>query len=382
MSDYNEKRYEENKEKMKEELIESAIADGTIQENDEKDIEKLYSQYGQKEEEYLVDGAILVCDRATTNVKIVKGQPIGYHLIKSFEDSFKTRLNIGENATEINGVRMATIKDHEMGDNIEPFSCNCMYDPDDEEAQAIIDDLENSRKFGTCRKLMKLNNDWENVIQDTKYFSYKHEGETKDVEGITMLSMLFCSNGGIITPIESGQQVRIYYKNEEIDEDIRQGLYSREDFNYLAATVVGEANTYEGMVAVAYEILNRCKVQGKSVKEVCTAAGQYTGFRSELVGVSPDDVVEGAVAAVLRGEVDNPIGDIINHFGRESGYDLWFESNACMKVIVIGEGPYRNVFFKPSGTVHNKLNNKTEDAIVIYDSDKGEWLFEGEVKIE
>lgn len=126
MSDYNEKRYEEKKEKMKEELIESAIADGTIQENDEKDIEELYSQYGQKEEEYLVDGAILVCDRATTNVKIVKGQPIGYHLIKSFEDSFKTRLNIGENATEINGVRMATIKDHEMGDNIEPFSCNCM----------------------------------------------------------------------------------------------------------------------------------------------------------------------------------------------------------------------------------------------------------------
>ncbi len=123
-------------------------------------------------------------------------------------------------------------------------------------------------------------------------------------------------------------------------------------------------------------------MQGKSVKEVCTAAGQYTGFRSELVGIAPDDVVEGAVAAVLRGEVDNPIGDIVNHFGRVSGYDLWFESSACTKVIVIGEGPYRNVFFKPSGTVHNKLNDKTEDAIVIYDSDKGEWLFEGKIKIE
>ncbi len=379
MNDYEKKRVEKIKEQMEGELIDSAIEEGSIQEGDKRAIKELYSKYVEREEEYLVDGALLICDRATTEVKIVRGQPVGYKSTKTYDERMTTRLTIIEGATEINGVRMATIKDHEMNTNIKPFECNCMYEPNNEEAQEILDDLENCQKYGTCRKLMKLNDDWENMIQDVKYFSYNHPGDTKNIEGITMLSMLFCSNGGMIMPVDSGQQVRVYYKDEEIEKDIRNGIYTREDFNYLAATVVGEANTYEGMVAVAYEILNRCKEQGKSIREVCTAPSQYTGFKAEMVGVAPDDIVEGAVAAALRGEVDNPIGDITNHFGRVSGYDLWYESNSCAEVIVIGEGPYRNVFFKPSGTVHNQQNEKTEDAIVIYDASEGKWLFDGEV---
>lgn len=379
MNDYEKKRIEKVKEQMKEELIEDSVEDGIIQEGDKKAIEELYSKYGEKENEYLVDGALLACDRAITEVKIVKGHPVGHNSIKPVDERKRTRLTIVEGATEVNGVRMATIKDREIDINIKPFECNCMYEPNDEEAQAILDDLENCKKYGTCRKLMKLKDDWENVIRNTEYCTYNHPGSSKEVEGITMLSMLFCSKGGMITPVDSGQQVRIYYKSEEIEKDIRDGLYTREDFNYLVATVAGEANTYEGMVAVTYEILNRCKEQGKSIREICMAPGQYTGFKSELVGVTPDDVVEGAVAAALRNEVDNPIGDITFHFGRVSGYDLWCEGNSCVEAIVIGEGPYRNVFFKPSGTVHNKQNDKTEDAIVIYDASEGKWLFDGEV---
>lgn len=67
-------------------------------------------------------------------------------------------------------------------------------------------------------------------------------------------------------------------------------------------------------------------------------------MKEELIEDSIEDgiIQEGAVAAVLRSEVDNPIGDITFHFGRVSGYDLWCEGNSCTEAIVIGEGPFRN----------------------------------------
>jgi len=46
---------------------------------------------------------------------------------------------------------------------------------------------------------MQLNDDWENNIQKTNYFSYDYtneNGETKKASGITMLSMLFLQSWG------------------------------------------------------------------------------------------------------------------------------------------------------------------------------------------
>lgn len=47
---------------------------------------------------------------------------------------------------------------------------------------------------------------------------------------------------------------------------------------------------------------------------------------------------------------------------------------------VIGEAPFKNVFFEPDGAVHNKqIEIDTNKYVVIYDHTKGEWRYDGEV---
>lgn len=100
---------------------------------------------------------------------------------------------------------MATVKSHEKGKHILPFECNCVYWPDrDWEIEEIFSDVEECKKLGTCQKLMKLENDWENIIKETDYESFDTE-EGEQAEVVTMMSMLFCSHGGLITPVTSGQ---------------------------------------------------------------------------------------------------------------------------------------------------------------------------------
>lgn len=56
---------------------------------------------------------------------------------------------------------MATVKDNKIGENIQPFECNCQNMPDRAgEIEAIFSNLEGCVKYGTCRKLMKLEQDW------------------------------------------------------------------------------------------------------------------------------------------------------------------------------------------------------------------------------
>ena len=110
------------------------------------------------------------------------------------------------------------------------------------------------------------------------------------------------------------------------------------------------------------------------------AVGEYTGYKDKNFGIVPEDgVARDAALAVLRGEADNPIGDIQYHFGKVDGFDIWCEADKCSSVIVIGEGAYRNVFYEPYGAVHNQQKQPTEDAIVIYDSTSKKWLYDGEV---
>ncbi len=377
-------RIKKEQDRIEEEVVKIALG----KEPGFKAIDSFYLNYGT-DAEYLVEGAVLTCDRATTEVKVIGGQVFQNTVAESVTEKKRTVLKVSPNATLCNGLMMATIKDREIGTNIEAFHCNCEYGPsNDEELHAILEDVENCKQYGTCQKLMKLNDDWENIIKinaggmDTGYQSYSHtsaDGITEQADGITMASMLFCSHGGLITPIDSGQKVRLYYTDEDIRSDIANKLYSEEDFYYLVDVLAGEANTYEGMVAVAYEVLNRCQASGKSIKDVLLAGG-YTGFDVDRVGIIPEDsVARGAALAVLRKEVDNPIGDIQHHFGKVSNYDLWYERNKCTSVIVIGEGAYKNVFYEPYGSVHNMMSEKTPDAVIIYDSSKNKWLLDGDI---
>lgn len=385
MGNIDRKDVEKIKTIMLNQMIREELEDEGV-EDDPEAIRELCLEYGGNRgsgrnaelEHYLVNNAVLKCDRATTEVKIVNGCPVGYGSLKNADERKTTKLIVSEGATRVNGVRVATVKDN----NVMSFECNCSYVPNEEETRKIIDNMVECRKKGTCIMMMDLEDKWENIIRDTRYMSYSYQtdsGVMEQAEGVTMLSMLFCRKGGIITPIDSGQQIRIDYTQEDIDADILKGLYTQEDFDYLTATLCGEANTYAGYVAIAYEILNRCNSRGKSIKDIVTAHKQYTGFKSENVKKVTDNQVIGAAVAVLRGEVDNPIGDIEYHYGKVSGYDLWYEDSKCKVVIVIGEGPYRNVFYKPEG-VHNMQPDKTDDYKVIYNGEEDKWLLEGVVK--
>lgn len=174
---------------------------------------ELCLEYGRRDEQYLVDGAILKCDQAISETVEIddEGNKIALTSDIEPEERKMTILRVSDNASFEKGQRMATVKDHvkiedlENGTgNIKPFMCNCTNKPSKEIADEIWRHKEYYEKNGTCCKLMKLNNDWENLIRDTQYHTYSY-GTGDKVEGVTMLSMLFCSHGGLITPATSGQ---------------------------------------------------------------------------------------------------------------------------------------------------------------------------------
>lgn len=377
---------EKLKDKTRTQLLDDTLGEENVADADEDAIQKIYDDYASNKDEYLVDGAYLTCNMAIDEEREILGVRCGIQLNKRTENRRVTKLHVYGQTQKINGGLAATVKDHTLNRNIAPFKCNCRNIPDrDFEIQEFHEKINLCKEYGTCQVLMRLEDDWENIIKSDDYarFDYIDNGkEIKDAMAITLKSMLFCRHGGIITPVTSGQKVRTSYTIEDIELDVANGLYTWEDFKYLAATLAGEANTYEGYVALVYEILNRCKSRGKSVKEVVTQHGQYTGFRESKVEVMPDDLTGGAIIAVLRGEVDNPIGDCEYHFGRINGYDLWYEEKKCKIVIVIGNDKDKNVFFNPYGSVHNQKESKTDDAVVIYNHITGVWELDGVIKYE
>ncbi|MDD6626882.1 MAG: hypothetical protein PUF03_01365 [Lachnospiraceae bacterium] len=252
-------RIKKEQDRIEEEVVKIALG----KEPGFKAIDSFYLNYGT-DAEYLVEGAVLTCDRATTEVKVIGGQVFQNTAEESVTEKKRTVLKVSPNATLCNGLMMATIKDREIGTNIEAFHCNCEYGPsNDEELHAILEDVENCKQYGTCQKLMKLNDDWENIIKinaggmDTGYQSYSHtsaDGITEQADGITMASMLFCSHGGLITPVRSGQTMYakvisqsmgkkvgyLKYGGEEITDDPTEGYY----ILYDGPTVVGIGDNY------------------------------------------------------------------------------------------------------------------------------------------
>lgn len=158
------------------------------------------------------------------------------------------------------------------------------------------------------------------------------------------------------------------------EDDIAKGLYTREDLDYMVA-LSGEASSYEGFYAVACCVRNRCTQQGKSVKQVVTAPGQFAGFKTSNIGNYSNKDVYNAAVEVLRGG-QSTIKDYMFFFGRSNGHDIWYEANRCGSntPIVVGIGDYRNVFFKNWGDCHNAKDNKTADAVTIYRNGVG-WIY-------
>lgn len=188
-----------------------------------KDLDKLFADYAEKDlfDEYLVDGAILKCNQATTeNFTLPNGEEVILTKQESDEECCQTVLNVTENPISANRLIYATVKDTVLYRNIIPPKCNCKLKADrDEEVKKIMADPERN-KNGVCRHLMRLNEEWDNMeVSGTKYMTKSNVEASlltagieealfaarEEVEGITMTSILFCKHGGLVVPVKSGQ---------------------------------------------------------------------------------------------------------------------------------------------------------------------------------
>lgn len=154
------------------------------------------------EHHYLVDGAVLTCTCCT-----IKPQKPNRKSFTAPADCKEVLLKTTQNSTAKNSEEQcfATIKDCKKFENIKPFG-NCKNPPDREKEKKAIMLAEESAellKLGTCRYLMELNDEWENILSNHGYEELTGSGgELQEI--ITMESILFCKHGGFIYPIDPG----------------------------------------------------------------------------------------------------------------------------------------------------------------------------------
>ena len=202
----------------------------------------------EHEGEYVVDGALLACTRCSKQARKIKID--GVEFAGELRDvEINSRIYTGDRPQTINGLVPAGVKDsiggmrgeemitkiqgEEAGEvNIVSFG-NCAFIPQGEELNKILlaqnmmhkkDKIIEAIKEGkgTCYCFMRLNEEWENLAIAGEYMvgeiSTKKQQVNKSllsapymkfngVEGINMLSILFCQfGGGIIAALESGQR--------------------------------------------------------------------------------------------------------------------------------------------------------------------------------
>lgn len=102
--------------------------------------------------------------------------------------------------------------------------------------------------------------------------------------------------------------------DEQIQADIRSGLYSLEDLVYMAACIQAEAGSVDGQVAVAWCIMNRKPSYNNSIKAVVTARSadgkkQFSSPWERYLDGSYSAQAQNVAAGVLRGAIANPIRD-------------------------------------------------------------------------
>ena len=185
------------------------------------DIDKVLEDYASNNDyaEYLVDGARLKCNQATLEPFTLPDESeivleLGNESAEISEKRKEIVLSVSENLMKDNDKPYATVADYVLEKNIFPFNCNCLLSADrNSELSKIMNDPECS-KHGVCRHLIRLNNEWENYSLGRSYLSKYDDEPPYKKDGITMTSMLFCSHGGLITPLDSGQS--FFYITMEI----------------------------------------------------------------------------------------------------------------------------------------------------------------------
>lgn len=197
----------------------------------EENIEDVFEKYAEEDKwgQYLVNGAILTCNQAAWEPFKVPGQEDIQLEQNHIADKYTFPvgvLKVYDDEMIINDDLYATVKDTEMGKNIFPFRCNCKKAADRKDELTKIKNDPNCNKHGVCRHLMKLNEEWENLPLGKHLYKTKGAGingevenvKKEEIECITMMSMLFCKHGGLITPVKSGQKIRIPITWENVRE--------------------------------------------------------------------------------------------------------------------------------------------------------------------
>lgn len=144
-----EKEIAKIKSQMIDAMIEEELKDEIIPEGDREAPRELCLEYGgnfggsknggnSQFEHYLVDGAILQCDKA-----------------KNCGKWNRTTLRVSKNASTVNGRKMATVLDLDF----EPFNIVCPLE-------------ETGGEERSCEELIRKAERWENMIRNTRYMTY------------------------------------------------------------------------------------------------------------------------------------------------------------------------------------------------------------------
>ena len=217
------------------------------------EFEWLISSLSRRQNEYLVEGASLTCSMGTfkpqtlidTQQRPIKSEPKGIRGVK-----YMSKIQINESRNEtINGQIPVNITDtkgglrdeeEKNGLNIVSFG-NCKFVENDMHIDRIAKILQlwyiragKRREFseivnkikaaieqgkGTCYCCMLLNPKWENLPENysisadpnspiaelVSLLEYNGYMKFNGKDGINMMSMLFCMNGGVIRAKDSGQ---------------------------------------------------------------------------------------------------------------------------------------------------------------------------------
>ena len=301
----------------------------------EDERERALNLYTSKEFEYLVDGAVLKCDRAMLGpVKINLGNSIVQFQGSNFESAKLTRLRVKENKQNSNGLCVATVGDAVKGNNIIPFKCNCSLLPDRQwEIDKIKENIGDCKKYGTCSQLMDLNDEWENMLSEVNYFTYTDvfEGGSEEKEGINMMSILFCKHGGLILPVTSGQlldnslhAILMKDRNLLIDEELRELGYLFQTgneivrsyiFDYLFPTLDLNGSLYgETELARHIDILNT------DPRKIPEAAEKYVYVLNTL-GLNENNYSVAEMINILSWNQDkiNKTHEVCREYSIESG---------------------------------------------------------------
>ena len=92
-----------------------------------------------------------------------------------------------------------------------------------------------------------------------------------------------------------------------------------EDLVFMAACAQAEAGSVEGQVAVSWLLRNRLRLGNyASIKEVVEAPGQFASPWASYLNGSYSSQAQSCAASVLRGEVENPVGDAYFFFSASS----------------------------------------------------------------